>query len=78
MLPAHSALAVVSWGVRYISVGAHPGIILFQQNMTWRTNNWLLLGASLAQDRGRLESRVEALTAEVSQLQKECQVQNKC
>ncbi|KAK2559570.1 Leucine-rich repeat and coiled-coil domain-containing protein 1 [Acropora cervicornis] len=30
-------------------------------------------GASLAQDRGRLESRVEALTAEVSQLQKECQ-----
>ncbi|XP_067052104.1 leucine-rich repeat and coiled-coil domain-containing protein 1-like isoform X1 [Acropora muricata] len=33
-------------------------------------------GASLAQDRGRLESRVEALTAEVSQLQKECQNAN--
>ena len=32
---AHSALAVVSWGVRYISVGAHPGIILFQQNRIW-------------------------------------------
>ncbi|XP_015774025.1 PREDICTED: leucine-rich repeat and coiled-coil domain-containing protein 1-like [Acropora digitifera] len=33
-------------------------------------------GASLAQDRGRLESRVDALTAEVSQLQKECQNAN--
>ena len=32
------------------------------------------IGASLAQDRGRMESRIEALTAEVSELQKECQV----
>lgn len=33
-------------------------------------------GASLAQDRGRMESRIEALAAEVSELQKECQSAN--
>lgn len=33
-------------------------------------------GASLAQDRGRLEARIEALTAEVSELKKECQSAN--
>lgn len=31
-------------------------------------------GSSLAQDRGRMEARIEALTAEVSELKKECQV----
>ena len=36
----------------------------------------LLLGASLAQDRGRMEARIEALTAEVRELNKECQVTN--
>ena len=34
----------------------------------------MLTGASLAQDRGRMEARIEALTAEVSGLKKECQV----
>lgn len=34
----------------------------------------LLTGASLAQDRGRMEARIEALTAEVSQLKKDGQV----
>jgi len=33
-------------------------------------------GASLAQDRGRMEARIEALTAEVSELKKECQSAN--
>ena len=34
----------------------------------------LSIGSSLAQDRGRMEARIEALTAEVSELKKECQV----
>ena len=34
----------------------------------------LSTGSSLAQDRGRMEARIEALTAEVSELKKECQV----
>ena len=38
------------------------------------TDYLLLIGASLAQDRGRMEARIEALTAEVSELKKECQV----
>lgn len=33
-------------------------------------------GSSLAQDRGRMEARTEALTAEVSELKKECQSAN--
>ncbi|KAJ7376666.1 leucine rich repeat [Desmophyllum pertusum] len=33
-------------------------------------------GSSLAQDRGRMEARIEALTAEVSELKKECQSAN--
>lgn len=33
-------------------------------------------GSSLAQDRGRMEARIEALTAEVSELKKECQSTN--
>ena len=31
-------------------------------------------GSSLAQDRGRMEARIEALTAEVGEVKKECQV----
>ena len=36
----------------------------------------LSLGASLSQDRGRLESRIEILTGEVTSLKKQLQVKS--